>query len=386
MNLTFVDDTQERVRSAYADSLGRHRSDVVTPALLLDLPAAERNIDAMAARMRELPADLRPHIKVHKSPELARLQVAAGAIGVSTATVWEAIVMVASGVDSVFVVNTVAGPDKLAALARLAHQAEVALAVDDAENATQIASAARAAGSTLDVLVEVDTGMDRAGADSTDEAVELARHVAGLPGVRLRGVTGYEGHCSLTPEQELRLERERGAMEFLTATADAVRADGLPCPIVSAGGTATWEWTAAFPGVTESQAGSYVLMDEFHGAMASEFEQAVTVATTVISRRPDRVIVDAGNKSVGAPSLATIAGRPDLQNFRFDEEHGIFAATPDDELRVGDTVELTPGYAPGTVNWYDAYHVIESDRVVDIWPIVPRGPGHGGLLGALHGA
>jgi len=367
------------VREAYGGAIGRHRSEVVTPALLLDLPAARRNIAKMAERMRGMTAELRPHVKVHKSPELARMQVEAGAIGISTATVWEAIVMVRSGLDGVFVVNTVAGADKLAALAELARDADVMVAVDDPENAAAIAAAARAAGSTVGVLVELDTGMDRAGVDTTEEAVALATHVEGLEGLRLLGLTGYEGHCSLTPERELRHERQRTAMSFLVETADALLAAGLPCPIVSAGGTATWDWTASFPRVTESQAGSYVVMDNFHGAMVGDFEHAVTVAATVISRRPDRVIVDAGNKSMGAPALASIKDH-DLPSFRFDEEHGIFEATADAGLAVGDVVELIPGYAPGTVNWYDAYHVVEDDRVVDIWPIVPRGPGHGGLI------
>lgn len=370
----------ECVRRGYGGAIGRHRLEVVTPALLLDLPIARRNIERMGERMRSLSADLRPHIKVHKSPELARMQIEAGAIGVSTATVWEAAVMVGSGLDNVFVVNTVAGPDKLATLASLAREANVMVAVDDAENAADIAGAARKAGSSLGVLVEVDTGMDRAGVDTTDEALELARAIVELEGVRLLGVTGYEGHCSLTPERELRRERQQKAMEFLVETAATLRAEGLPCPIVSAAGTATWEWTASFPGVTESQAGSYVVMDNFHGAMISDFEYAVTVLATVISRRPDRVIVDAGNKSMGAPALASIVGHDDLRNFRFDEEHGIFATTSTTDIGVGDVVELIPGYAPGTVNWYDAYHVVEDDHVVDIWPVIPRGPGHGGLV------
>jgi len=375
-----VRDAYERVRSAYGGAIGRQRHDVPTPALVLDLPAARRNIEKMGARMRLLPADLRPHIKVHKSPELARMQIEAGAIGVSTATVWEATVMVRSGIDGVFVVNTVAGREKLAALAELAREADVMVAVDDAANAAEIAAAARAAGSSVGVLVEVDTGMDRAGVDTTEQAVELASRVAELDGVRLLGVTGYEGHCSLTPERELRHEREQSAMGFLVGTAEAMRAAGLPCPIVSAGGTATWDWTAAYPGVTESQAGSYVVMDEFHGALVGDFERALVVLATVISRPADRVIVDAGSKSMGAPALATIAGH-DLPNFRFDEEHGIFDASGGSALRVGDVVELVPGYAPATVNWYDAYHVVEDDRVVDVWPVLPRGPGHGGLLG-----
>jgi len=381
MSTTVEDVLQEgydRVRRAYGGAIGRKRDDVPTPALLLDLPAARRNIAKMGEHMRGLSADLRPHIKVHKSPELARLQVEAGATGVSTATVWEAVVMVRSGIDHVLVVNEVAGRDKLATLAALARDADVLLCVDEAANAAEVAAAARAAGSTLGVLIEVDTGMDRAGVDTSEAAVELAGRLAELKGLRLLGVSGYEGHCSLTPERGLRQQRQATAMGFLVETAEAIRAAGLPCPIVSAGGTATWDWTAAFPGVTETQAGSYVVMDEFHGAMVGDFERAVAVAATVISRPPGRVILDAGSKSMGAPNLASIVGH-DLPNFRFDEEHGIFDASSGTELRVGDVVELVPGYAPATVNWYDAYHVVEGDEVVDVWPVIPRGPGHGGL-------
>jgi D-serine deaminase-like pyridoxal phosphate-dependent protein len=374
-----IQETYDRVKRAYGSAIGRHRRDVVTPALLLDLPAARRNITKMADRIKTMPAGLRPHIKVHKSPELARLQIDAGAIGLSTATVWEAIVLVRSGLDSIFIVNTIAGREKLAVLADLARDADVMVAVDDATNAADIAAAARAAKSTVGVLIEVDTGMDRAGVDTPEQAVELARKVAALEGVRLFGLTGYEGHCSLTPERELRSTRQRAAMSMLVMAAEKLKAAGLPSPIVSAGGTATWDWTATTPGVTEIQAGSYVVMDNFHAPMAGDFEKAITVLSTVISRPPDRVIVDAGNKSLVAPALSTIRGH-DLKGFRFDEEHGIFEADPGYPLKVGDVVELIPGYAPGTVNWYDAYHVIEGDHVVDVWPVIPRGPGHGGLI------
>ncbi len=374
-----ISETRERVKRAYGGAIGRHRHDVVTPALILDLTVARRNIRKMADMLKGKPAKIRPHIKVHKSPDLARMQVDAGAIGISTATVWEAVVMVGSGLDGIFIVNTVAGREKLAAIAGVARDANVMLAVDDADNAAEVAKAATAAGSTVGVLIEVDTGMDRAGVDTEAEAVELAKRLVDLKGVRLLGVTGYEGHCSLTPEAKLRAERQDVAMTFLTQTAATLRAKGFPCPIVSAGGTATWNLTASDPNVTEIQAGSYAVMDNFHKPMAGEFEHAVTVLATVISRPPDRVIVDAGNKSLGAPALSTIAGH-DNAGFRFDEEHGVFVAGPDEPLRVGDVVELLPGYAPGTVNWYDAYHVVEGDRVVDIWPVIPRGPGHGGLI------
>jgi D-serine deaminase-like pyridoxal phosphate-dependent protein len=131
--------------------------------------------------------------------------------------------------------------------------------------------------------------------------------------------------------------------------------------------------------VTEIQAGSYAVMDNFHSPMAGDFEHALTVLTTVISRPPERVIVDAGNKSLGAPALSTMRGHG-LTAMRFDEEHGIFIADSGYPLKVGDVVELLPGYAPGTVNWYDAYYVVDGERVVDVWPVIPRGPGHGGLI------
>jgi len=375
-----IQETRDRVKRAYGSAIGRNPRDVITPALVLDLPAARRNIAKMADRLKTMPAKLRPHIKVHKSPELARMQVDAGAIGISTATVWEAIVMVRSGLDSIFVVNTVAGREKLAALAEIARDAEVMVAVDNPQNAADIAAAARAAGSTVGVLIEVDTGMDRAGVDTAGQAVELARRITQLEGLMLQGVTGYEGHCSLTPDREERAQKQQTAMHMLVDAADTMKAAGFPSPIVSAGGTATWDWTATTRGVTEIQAGSYVFMDNFHGPMAGDFEHALTVLATVISRPPDRVIVDAGNKSLGAPALTTMRGH-DLKVMRVDEEHGIFVADASYPLHVGDVVELVPGYAPGTVNWYDAYYVVEGDRVVDVWPVIPRGPGHGGLIG-----
>jgi D-serine deaminase-like pyridoxal phosphate-dependent protein len=276
------------------------------------------------------------------------------------------------------VVNTVAHPAKLRALAGLARDHRVLVAVDEAGNAADLSAAAVAAGSTLGIMIEVDTGMDRCGVDSAADGLALARQVTGLPGLRLEGITGYEGHCSLTRDNDLRHERQRLAMTFFTGVAALLEADGIPCPIRSAGGIATWNWTAAFPGITEIQAGTYVVMDNFHGVMVPGFEHSLTVQATVISRQSGKVIVDAGSKSVADPADVTIAGH-DLPVFRFDEEHGMFDAAGGSPLRVGDPVALVPGYSPSTVNWYEAYHVVQDGVVADIWPVIPRGPGHHGL-------
>ncbi len=374
-----LQEARDRVQRQYGYAIGRRRDELVTPALVLDIDAAQRNIDHMAGALRQMgTTTIRPHYKTHKSPEIARRQVEASAGGLSMATVWEAAVLASSGMDDLFVVNTVSHPDKIGLLAGLARDHRILVAVDEAPNAAALSAAAVKAGSTLGVLVEVDTGMDRCGVDTAQDALALARHVTGLPGLRFDGLTGYEGHCSLTIDDELRHERQREAMSFFTGVADLIEADGIGCPIRSAGGIATWNWTAAFPGLTEIQAGTYVIMDNYHGQMVPGFEHSLTIQASVISRQSGKVIVDAGNKSVAAPADVTIVGH-DLASFRFDEEHGIFAAPDGSPLRVGDSVALVPGYSPTTVNWYDAYHVVRDDVVTDIWPIIPRGPGHNGL-------
>jgi D-serine deaminase-like pyridoxal phosphate-dependent protein len=374
-----LQESYDRARQEYGAAIGQPRAELVTPALVLDIDAAQRNIDHMASELKSIGgATIRPHYKTHKSPDLARRQLAAGARGLSMATVWEAAILAAAGMDDLFVVNTVAHPAKLRAMAGLARDHRILVAVDEVPNAEALSAAATAAGSTLGIMVEVDTGMDRCGVDSAADALALARRVADLPGLRFEGITGYEGHCSLTRDNDLRHERQRLAMTFFTGVAALLEADGIPCPIRSAGGIATWNWTAAFPGITEIQAGTYVVMDNFHGVMVPGFEHSLTIQATVISRQSGKVIVDAGNKSVADPADVTIAGH-DLPVFRFDEEHGIFDAAGGSPLQVGDTVALIPGYSPSTVNWYDAYHVVSDGVVVDIWPVIPRGPGHHGL-------
>src|SRR6516162_9162149 len=374
-------DAYERARHQYGGAIGQRRDELITPALVLDIDAAQRNIDRMASELKRMDqATIRPHYKTHKSPDLARRQLEAGAGGLSMATVWEAAVLAAGGMDDLFVVNTVAHPDKLRVLAELARDHRILVAVDEPGNAVAHSAAAVAAGSTLGIMVEVDTGMDRCGVDTAQECLALAQQVMELPGLRFEGITGYEGHCSLTPDRELRHERQRQAMTFFTGVADLLESNGMACTIRSAGGIATWNWTASYPGLTEIQAGTYVVMDNFHGRMVPGFEHSLTIQATVISRQSGKVIVDAGNKSVADPADVSMVGH-DHEVFRFDEEHGIFAAPGGSSLRVGDAVALVPGYSPSTVNWYDAYHVVRDEVVVDIWPIVPRGPGHHGLAG-----
>ena len=368
------------IYAMYGDMIGRRVDEVPTPALLVDLAAAERNIARMASLLQTMPAEIRPNTKSHKSVELAARQVSAGAIGLSVGTVWEAVALAWAGLDNLLVVNTVAHPEKIRVLVELARDHHVLVAVDEAANAAELSAAANVAGSQLGVMIEVDTGTDRVGVDTGDAAIALAKEILTLDNLCLEGVTAYQGHWSFESDEELLVVKHRAAMDMFIQIADRMESLGLPCQLRSAGGTVGWNLTAERPGITEIQAGTYVLMDNFHGRrVPGGFEQALTISTTVISCPPNRLLVDAGNKSVGvdgAPSLVAF----DLEVLRFDEEQGVFVAGPDVDVPVGSLLRLIPGSAPGTVNLYDNYYVIADDEVVDVWPVFPRGPDHNGLI------
>lgn len=376
-----ITEAHERVRSLYAPAIGRPREEITTPALLLDVATLRANLDLMAEGLRGAPAMLRAHVKVHKSPHIARMEVEHGAIGVGCATVWEAIVMARAGIDDVFVINETIGSEKTRALALLAREAAVKTAVDDEVQIDGLSRAASEAGSTIGVLIDVDEGMHRCGVDSAEEALPLAQRIAESPGLEFLGLTGYEGHCSLEFDAEKRHRMAGEAMAKLTGIADSLAARGLPCRIVSAAGTGTWEVTSRYPGVNEIQPGSFATMDGHHRRLDPRFGWAVTVLASVISRRSDRVVLDAGSKTVGASH--GILKEPNLEPYRFDEEHSIFLADHDVALTTGDHVEILCNYTPFAIGYFEAYHVMDEGRVIDLWPVMPRGPESRWLLDML---
>jgi D-serine deaminase-like pyridoxal phosphate-dependent protein len=378
---SLVTEAHERVRGLYRSDLGRLKDELSTPALLLDMGTLRANLDLMAAGMRDAPATLRAHVKVHKSPHIARMQVEHGAIGVGCATVWEAIVMARAGISDVFVINEVVGPEKTRALALLALEADVKASIDDAAQVDELSAAAVRAGSTIGVLIDVDEGMHRCGVTTTAEALPLAQRISESPGLRFLGLTGYEGHCSLEFDETKRHAMAREAMAQLTGIAADLAAAGLPCGIVSAAGTGTWGTTSRYPGVTEIQPGSYATMDGHHRGLDPRFGWAVTVLASVISRRADRIVTDAGSKTVGASH--GVLKDWNLEKYRFDEEHSIFLADETVPLTTGDKVEILCNYTPFAISYFEAYHVLEDGKVVDTWPVMPRGPESHWLLDML---
>ena len=358
--------------------VGRPVSAVPTPALLVDIAVVRDNIAEMRRRMDTVPAALRPHAKIHKSPVLGRMQLDAGAIGLTTATVWEASAMVAAGLDDILVCNQVVGPIKAAELARLAGLATVIVLVESATNADDLAEAARNAGTEIGVLVELDVGLHRSGVRSVEDAVELAEGVERADGLRLLGPFGYEGHCMLEPDRELRIQKAQASNAELIALADEFDRRGLPTEIVGAGGLGTWDITGANPRITEIHAGSYIFMDAFHRRLVPGFEPALTVLSTIISRTGDMAVVDCGRKAIGidraVPELVGTRGDVRFEHGEhfIHEEHTALMLDDEPDLNVGDTVRLMPGYAPTTVNLYDCYFVVEGDRVTDVWPVRGR--------------
>lgn len=375
--MTSLEAVRQQCRDRYEDQLGRHRSEVTTPALLLDLDVARRNIATMAAKFRVLPTELRPHIKVHKSPELAIMQVEAGAIGIACATVWEALVMAEAGVSDVLIANQVVHPDKVDALGLLARDHRLTVAVDDTRNVDQLEAAAARHDSTIDVLVEIDVGMGRCGVRTKEEALEVAGHVASSARLQLRGMQGYEGHCMLEPDPAVRVREANAANDKLLGAVSHLAEHGLPSQVVSGGGTGTYFITGANPGMTEVQAGSYTLMDCFHDALVpGGFEFALTVLGTVVSHQGNTVVLDVGRKSVGIDFVEPRLARVDGGKVRYyAEEHCLIDFPVAPPVTLGDRAELLAGYGPTTVNLHDVFHVVEGDKVTDIWPITPRGAG-----------
>lgn len=355
---------------------GKALAEVDTPALLLDADALRANLDRMAAFFANRPSKLRPHFKSHKCTRIARLQMQAGAVGITCAKLGEAEVVVEAGIRGILIANQIVGRLKIARLVELAKRAEPIVAVDSVENVQMLSDAARAAGVTLGALVEVDIGMHRCGVQPGRPALELARRVASLPGLRFEGLQGYEGHVVDLRDEAERTEKTRAALASLVETRRLIEQSGLRVNIVSGGGTGTYTITGDYPGVDEVQAGSYAAMDWWYSDIRPEFRQAMSILVTVISRpAPDLAIIDVGRKGVGAEfGPPRIKDLPGAEVARFgSEEHTAIRLRSASTLGIGDRLEIIPSHGCTTSNLYREFIVHRKGTVMDIWPIEGSG-------------
>lgn len=350
-----------------------------TPALCIDLDAFEANVADMAAFCRERHIDWRPHSKAHKSPEIAKREIAAGALGVTCAKLGEAEVMAAGGVRDILIANQIAGPAKIRRLVALRKIADPIVAVDHELHLCPLSEAAAAAGVKVRVLIEVNVGLDRAGVQPGEPTMALARLADELPGVELAGIMGYEGHLLTLEDPQHKVEQIRAAMDILRQTHDDLLAAGLPCPIVSAGGTGSYAITGECPGITELQAGGLVFMDAFYRKRCNitAFRYALKLYVTVVSRpTPERAIIDAGRKTHHVDNQPSfVVGYEDTITVkRLSAEHGELTLAPAAQhLQIGDRLEIIPGYSDMTNVMHNQFYAIRNGHVEAVWPLVGRG-------------
>ena len=331
----------------------------------------------MADRFRDAPVRLRPHFKSNKCVHIARLQVAAGAVGITCAKLGEAEVLADGGITDILIANQIVGPIKIARLIELRRRADVMVAVDDAGNVADLSAAAAAAGVELRVLVEVDVGMGRCGVRPGAPALALARLVAGSPGLRFTGLQAYEGHLQEVTPYEERRRRALVDMAQAVQTRRLIEAAGLPVAIVSGVGTGTHTISGAVEGIDELQVGSYATMDaEYTRVGGADFEHALSVLATVVSRpAADVAIIDVGLKAIASEFGLPRVLVDGAEYAELHEEHGSVTLSGAARApRIGDKIELIPSHGCTTCNLYDVMHVLDADdRFVELWPIEGRG-------------
>jgi D-serine deaminase-like pyridoxal phosphate-dependent protein len=355
--------------------------DLDTPCVVVDLDVLERNVSRMAGRARAAGVRLRPHAKTHKSPDLGRLQLAAGAAGISLAKIGEAEVFADAGFDDIFLAYPIVGAGKGRRLLALADRTRLAVGVDSLEGATSLGVVFHAAGRRLDVLLKVDCGYHRVGVPPA-QAAAAARRIGEVPGLALRGIFTHAGHAYLAtaPADIAAIARQEG--EILAAAADLLRSEGLPVSEVSVGSTPTARNAMTIPGVTECRPGNYVYHDASQVTLGTcEIEDcAMTVIATVISApAPDRAVLDCGSKTLSSDVLRPrpsghgwILGRTS-RIASLSEEHGVVRVEPGETFRVGERVRVLPNHACVVSNLHDRVVLVRGDRVEGEWAVAARG-------------
>jgi D-serine deaminase-like pyridoxal phosphate-dependent protein len=348
-------------------AVGDRLEDVDTPALILDLESFEKNLltlkESVSGRVR-----IRPHAKMHKCPEVAKRQIAAGAVGVCCQKVSEAEAMVEGGVADVLVSNEVVGANKLGRLAALSRRAKVGVCVDNAENLAQLKG-------NLDVYIELEVGMRRCGVEPGEAVVALAKQIARHH--RFAGLQAYQGRAQHLRSMEERHAAIETAAQHVQHAKRLLAKAGVACPIVTGAGSGTYMLEVEAGAWDEIQPGSYAFMDADYAknewaAPLPRFEHALFVLTTVMSRAPDRAIVDAGLKASSVDSgMPTVWRREGLRYSKASDEHGWIEGGSLPSL--GEKLLLVPGHCDPTVNLYDWYVCVRRGVVEALWPITARG-------------
>jgi D-serine deaminase-like pyridoxal phosphate-dependent protein len=360
--------------------------ELTTPALVLDLETFERNVNAYQHQINLHGLRARPHAKSHKCAEIARRQIAAGAVGVCTASLHEAEALVRHGINNILITSPVIGAGKLDRLVQLLDRGvSVAVVVDDQEHAASLAAAAHRSGHVLDVLIDVDLGMGRTGVSNIESALQLVNVVCAAEGISYRGIQAYSGRVQHIQDFAARDHVYSGQLRFLSELISALDKRGLKPATVSGGGTGTLALDCREGILTEHQAGSYIFMDVEYGAVTlgandtdAAFATSLFLNSAVISKNvPGTATIDAGLKSFATdgplPRVSDGAPAGTTYDF-FGDEHGrLTFPTRTHCLPLGSIVALVTPHCDPTVNLHDYMHVVRNDTIVDIWQIAGRG-------------
>lgn len=357
--------------------------DLDTPCVCIDLDTMNRNLDAIADFARSHSLALRPHVKTHKIPELAHLQLQKGACGITAAKVGEAEVFAEAGLEDIFIANQVVGARKLDRLMELVRRARVLAGVDSVENSSPLDEAARRKGLTLAVYIEVDAGLGRCGVRASEQAVALAREISHMPGLRLVGVFTHEGQVSRSRTRTELEQKAVSAANFIVQVASALRDAGFAVEVISVGSTPAARVAPLVKGITEMRPGTYIFNDRNMLALdaASPSDCALTIQATVISRpADDRAIVDAGSKILGSDpcvrgaGFGLVTGHEDIRVERLWEEHGLLSLPlPSESPRVGDRIEVIPNHCCHVMNLVDFAYGVRKENVEAQWKVAARG-------------
>jgi D-serine deaminase-like pyridoxal phosphate-dependent protein len=342
-----------------------------TPCAVIDMDRVERNIARVQATCDAADVANRPHIKTHKSPVLAQMQVKAGAQGITCQKIGEAEVMAAAGIDNILISYNLIGEEKMARLGALQGKAEMTVAADNATVIEGLPQAAAHSGRTLSVVVECDTGRKRAGVETPAEAIALARQIAASKGLRFAGFMLYPTETGWAEAQK-----------FYDEALAGVREHGLDATMVSTGGSPNLVNLGKLKGATEHRPGTYIYNDRMQVAagVASLDDCALTIYSTVVSRAaPERGILDAGSKTLtsdtgGLDGHGLIVEHPEAKIARFAEEHGFLDLTRSNTRpKVGDVVRIVPNHVCVVVNMMDEVVMVRGDEIVGVLPVAARG-------------
>lgn len=366
--------------------MSKHYLEIDTPALLVNKPVMEQNIRWMTEKAAKAGVKLRPHTKTHRTPAVAKLQVAAGAQGITVAKVGEAEVMAAAGLTDIFIANQIYGDTKLTRLRDLNRKVRIAVGIDNREQITALSRVFCDEHKPIEVMMEVETGEERTGVTTVEAALDLAEFINQSPGVHLRGIFSHEGHTYGAPTPLACMHLFNKSQEDTLAIAAALRAQGFAIEEVSIGATPSLLHGEILPGITEIRPGTYVFMDAAQGHAIEDYSYcALTVLATVISKpTAERVVVDAGGKALTSftraggichtPGYGLIKGMGDLRIKKLYDEHGVInSSEAHNKLNVGDKIEIIPNHVCPTCNLYDKMYVIDNDQVVEELPILCRG-------------